>query len=48
MSRATADVEAMRRFVNMGMIRSLDVVVRILAIPFILFFLQLGTGVWSA
>ena len=40
MSRATADVEAMRRFVNMGMIRSLDVVVRILAIPFILFFLN--------
>ena len=40
MSRATADVEAMRRFVNMGMIRSLDVVVRIVAIPFILFFLN--------
>ena len=37
MSRATADVEAMRRFVNLGMIRSLDVVVRILAIPVILF-----------
>ena len=37
MSRATADVEAMRRFVNMGMIRSLDVVVRIVAIPVILF-----------
>ncbi len=37
MSRATADVEAMRRFVNMGMIRSLDVVIRILAIPIILF-----------
>ena len=37
MSRATADVEAMRRFVNMGMIRSLDVVVRIFAIPIILF-----------
>ena len=40
MSRATADVEAMRRFVNLGMIRSLDVVVRIIAIPFILFFLN--------
>ncbi len=40
MSRATADVEAMRRFVNMGMIRSLDVVVRIIAIPFILIFLN--------
>ena len=40
MSRATADVEAMRRFVNMGMIRSLDVVVRIVAIPAILFFLN--------
>ena len=37
MSRATADVEAMRRFVNLGMIRSLDVVIRILAIPIILF-----------
>ena len=37
MSRATADVEAMRRFVNLGMIRSLDVVVRIIAIPIILF-----------
>ena len=37
MSRATADVEAMRRFVNLGMIRSLDVVVRIVAIPIILF-----------
>ncbi len=36
MSRATADVEAMRRFVNMGMIRSLDVVIRIVAIPMIL------------
>ena len=37
MSRATADVEAMRRFVNLGMIRSLDVVIRIIAIPIILF-----------
>ena len=37
MSRATADVEAMRRFVNLGMIRSLDVVVRIIAIPAYLF-----------
>ena len=37
MSRATADVEAMRRFVNLGMIRSLDVVVRVVAIPIILF-----------
>ena len=37
MSRATADVEAMRRFVNLGMIRSLDVIIRILAIPIILF-----------
>ena len=40
MSRATADVEAMRRFVNLGMIRSLDVVIRILAIPVILFALN--------
>ena len=37
MSRATADVEAMRRFVNLGMIRSLDVVARVVAIPIILF-----------
>ncbi len=37
MSRATADVEAMRRFVNMGMIRSLDVVVRIVMVPAFLF-----------
>ena len=40
MSRATADVEAMRRFVNLGMIRSLDVVIRIFAIPVILFALN--------
>ena len=40
MSRATADVEAMRRFVNLGMIRSLDVIVRIVAIPLILFFVN--------
>ncbi len=40
MSRATADVEAMRRFVNLGMIRSLDVVIRIIAIPIILFFVN--------
>ncbi|MCE2499356.1 MAG: ABC transporter ATP-binding protein [Dehalococcoidia bacterium] len=40
MSRATADVEAMRRFVNMGMIRSLDVVIRVIAIPIVLFVLH--------
>lgn len=32
MSKATADVEAIRRFVNMGLIRSLEVVVRTVAV----------------
>ena len=32
MSKATADVEAIRRFVNMGLIRSLEVVVRTIAV----------------
>ncbi len=36
MSKATADVEAVRRFVNMGLVRSLEVVVRIIAITAIL------------
>jgi len=36
MSKATADVEAVRRFVNMGLVRSLEVVVRIIAITIIL------------
>ena len=36
MSKATADVEAVRRFVNMGLVRSLEVVLRIVAITAIL------------
>ncbi len=32
MSRATADVEAIRRYVNMGLVRSLEVVVRTIAL----------------
>ena len=36
MSKATADVESVRRFVNQGMVRSLDVLVRFLAITVIL------------
>ncbi len=36
MSKATADVEAVRRFVNMGLVRSLEVVIRIIAITAIL------------
>jgi ATP-binding cassette subfamily B protein len=40
MSKATADVEQMRRFVNLGMVRSLDVAVRLTAITCILMFLN--------
>ena len=40
MSKATADVEAVRRFVNMGLVRSLEVVVRVVAITAILVFLS--------
>ena len=40
MSKATADVEQIRRFVNLGMIRSLDVSIRLLAITGILAFLN--------
>ncbi len=40
MSKATADVEAVRRFINMGLVRSLDVVVRLIAITAILIFLN--------
>ena len=40
MSKATADVEAIRRFVNMGLVRSLEVVVRTVAITAILIFLN--------
>ena len=36
MSKATADVESVRRFVNQGIVRSLDVVVRLVAITCIL------------
>ena len=40
MSKATADVEAVRRFVNMGLVRSLEVVLRVIAITTILVFLD--------
>jgi ATP-binding cassette subfamily B protein len=40
MSKATADVEQVRRFVNLGLVRSLDVTVRLLAITGILVFLH--------
>lgn len=40
MSKATADVEQMRRFVNLGMVRSLDVAVRLTSIACILMFLN--------
>ena len=40
MSKATADVEQLRRFVNLGMVRSLDVLIRLVAITSILAFLN--------
>ena len=40
MSKATSDVEAIRRFINLGLVRALDVVVRIVAITGILLFLN--------
>ncbi|ETW96172.1 MAG: hypothetical protein ETSY1_27680 [Candidatus Entotheonella factor] len=40
MSKATADVESIRRFVNQGIVRSLDVLVRLIAITGILVFLN--------
>lgn len=40
MSKATADVEAIRRFVNMGLVRSLEVVVRTIAVTSILVWLN--------
>ncbi len=40
MSKATADVEAIRRFVNMGLVCSLDVLIRLVAITTILVFLN--------
>jgi ABC-type multidrug transport system fused ATPase/permease subunit len=40
MSKATADVEQVRRFVNLGLVRSLDVAIRLIAITSILAFLN--------
>jgi ABC-type multidrug transport system fused ATPase/permease subunit len=40
MSKATSDVEQIRRFVNLGLVRSLDVAIRLLAITTILGFLH--------
>ena len=40
MSKATADVEAVRRYVNMGLVRSLEVVVRTIAVTSILIWLN--------
>ena len=40
MSRATADVEAIRRYVNMGLVRSLEVVARTVALLAILVYLN--------
>ena len=40
MSKATADVEAIRRYVNMGLIRSLEVVVRTVAVTSILIWIN--------
>jgi ABC-type multidrug transport system fused ATPase/permease subunit len=47
MSKATADVEQVRRFVNLGMVRSLDVGIRLLAITSILMFLNWKLAVIS-
>src|SRR6267378_3354581 len=40
MSKATADIEQVRRFVNLGLVRSLDVVIRLIAVTSILSFLN--------
>ena len=40
MSKATADIEQVRRFVNLGLVRSLDVVIRLVAVTSILWFLN--------
>ena len=40
MSKATADVEAIRRYVNMGLVRSLEVVVRTVAVTSILIWIN--------
>ena len=36
MSKATSDIEAVRRFVNMGLIRSLEVLIRVVAVTTLL------------
>ena len=36
MSKATSDIESVRRFVNMGLVRSLEVIVRVVAVTTIL------------
>ena len=40
MSKATADVEAIRRYVNMGMIRSIEAGLRIIVLPTVLIFIN--------
>ena len=40
MSKVTADVEAVRRYINMGLVRSLEVVVRLIAITAILAYIN--------
>ena len=40
MSKATADVEAIRRWVNMGLVRALEVVLRVVALLAILIFIN--------
>ena len=40
MSKVTADIEAVRRYINLGLVRSLEVVVRVVAISAILAFLN--------
>ena len=40
MSKATSDVESVRRFVNMGLVRSLEVMIRVIAITVILAYLN--------
>ncbi len=40
MSKATSDVEQIRRFINLGLVRSLDVVIRLIAITIKLSFLH--------
>ena len=40
MSKATADVEAVRRYVNMGLIRSIEACLRIIILPTVLIFIN--------